>query len=76
MVVLEEKALNFSRNKEVGEQEAKPVVWIYWQVTGMGTSLTCGYLSVAMTTAKVSSISEDDVPQMPLLMVIKDLPVK
>lgn len=68
--------LNFSRNKEVGEQEAKPVVWIYWQVTGMGTSLTCGYLSVAMTTAKVSSISEDDVPQMPLLMVIKDLPVK
>jgi len=75
MVVLEQ-ALNFSRNKEVGEQEAKPVVWIYWQVTQMGTSLICGYLSVAMTTAKVSSISEDDVPQMSLLMDIKDLPVK
>jgi len=42
----------------------------------MGTSLICGYISVAMTTAKVSSISEDDVPQMSLLMDIKDLPVK
>ena len=35
MVVLEQ-AVNFSRNKEVGEQETKPVVWIYWQVTQMG----------------------------------------